>query len=190
MNTHFDEALNCWEHIKTAKLDFGRHAIKAIQTEHKTIRDFSVALCGNSSLEDKIGRYIMAAEFADSLNPYQYEKVMDWLTATHFTELYKHEQAYDHEAAIELMFDCITENPGGSVNVKPAEWIRAQRDRAEVTSAELFHRFWKSATKALLELQSVLARKGNLITSRDKKMLAILKAAVLFFQAEPESETA
>lgn len=182
---HYDKAMNLWEQIKLDVLEFGREARLAIQTEGKTIRDFSIDLCGNASLEDRIGRWIMAAEFADSLLPCQYENVCDWLTPTHYTELEKIKAATDEATALDLMQELITENPDGSVNVKPVSWLRAKRDNEQASTEEFRHRFWKSACRMLAEWQSVMERKGKLVTANDKRMLAILKAAVKYFTAEP-----
>jgi hypothetical protein len=184
MNTHYQQALNHWEQIKMDIIAFGREAKKAILLEEKTIRDFSIALCGNASLEDRIGRYIMAAEFVDSLNSVQYGNVKDWLTPTHYTELRKIEQATDKETALDYMQDLITELPNGNVNVKPIEWLRGKRSGQEISTAEVFHRLWKSAARAMNDALSELERKGNLATKEDRRRVRILTLVIRLFQTE------
>lgn len=186
MNTYFDQAINQWGVVVQDTIEFGRLAILAIEKENKTIRDFSIALCGNASLEDRIGRYIMAAEFASSLDSTTLRNVEDWLTPSHFTELRKIEAVTDHATALDLMQELVTENHDGSIDVKPVSWLRSRRDNEEATTEEVIHRFWKSAARALREWQSVIERKGLLLTVRDKQKLALLKAAVRLFQSETE----
>ena len=186
--THYENAMSHLDNAEKEIIEFGREARLAIELEGKTIRDFSVDRCGNTSMEDRIGRHIMAAEFVDELSSVQYGNVRDWLTPTHYTELRKIEQATDKDTALEYMQDLITELPDGTVDVKPVTWLRAKRDNETSSDAEIYHRFWKSAARALLVMQSAIERKGKLLTARDKKMLALLKAAVRLFQAEPEGE--
>lgn len=188
MNSHFDKAIDAWGKLITDAMEFGYHAMLAVQDEGKTIRDLSIALCGNSGLEDRIGRYVMAAQFVQNLRSVSYENVKEWLTPSHYTELYKHERAYDHEAALELMQELITENPDGSVNVKPVEWIRARRQAEEISTEEIFHRLWRVAAKALTEAYSVLERRGALATQQDRRRVRVLKLAIAIFQAEKEKQ--
>jgi len=184
MITHYEKAMNYWEQIKTDVLEFGREARLAIKEEHKTIRDFSVDLCGNNSLEDRIGRYIMAAEFVDSLSSARYGNVQDWLTPTHYTELRKIEAVTDRQTALDLMQDLITENPDGSVNVKPAAWLRAKRDNEEASTEQVYHRLWKAAARVMNDALSELERKGNLATKQDRRRVRVLKLVIQLFQAE------
>lgn len=187
--TYFDKAVNMWGYMVADTLEFGRLAIVSIKQEGKTIRDFSIALCGNSSLEDRIGRYIMAAEFVDSLNSVQYESVQDWLTPTHFTELAKIEAVTDHDNALDLMQDLITEQPDGTIDVKPVAWLRAQRI-TEPETAEVWHKVFMVVSRALTVAWSEVERKGNLATANDRRKVRILKLAVKYFQSEPDGEKA
>ena len=186
--THFDEALAIWQRMQLDPLRFGRAAKQAIETEGRTIRDFSVALCGNASLEDKIGRYIMAAEFYNSLPSATCGIVMDWLTPSHYTELAKIEQATDRDTALDYMQDLITELPDGRVDVKPVEWLRAKRSGTETTSASRYHRLWMIAAKAINDAISDLERLGNLATRDDRRRVRVLKLVIRLFQAEKERE--
>lgn len=185
--THFEKAIKLFGDLSRLGLEFGREVKRAMIEEGKTIRDISIALAGNSSLEDKIGRYVQAAEFADSLNPYQYGNVIDWLTVTHFTELRKIENAYDHAYAVDVMQDCIIDHDD-YIEVKPVEWLRAKRENEEISTAEMKHRFWKRATRILAELMSDLERKGLTATKEDRRVVRLLKMIVRIMQAEAEPE--
>lgn len=184
MRTHYEIALNSWENIKLYALEFGREAKLAIATEGKTIRDFSIALCGNASLEDRIGRYVMAAEFVDGLDSATLRNVEDWLTPSHYTELAKIEAATDHETVLDLMQELVTENPDGSINVKPVTWLRAKRSNEDSEPAEVWHRVFMVVSRALSVAWSELERKGNLATAADRRKVRVLKLAVRLFQAE------
>lgn len=182
--THFSTALTLWNTIQKDILQFGRECRLAIEQEDKTIRDISVALCGNASLEDRIGRYVLAAQFADSLNPCQYGQVSDWLTATHYTELAKIERAFDHEYALDIMQDLVTENSDGSVNVRPVEWLRGKRGNEEMSKDEVIHRYWMRTTRILAELMGELERLGNDATKHDRRIVRLLKLMVRTLQAQ------
>lgn len=190
MKTHFENALHYWNEIKINSLEFGRECKLSIETEGKTIREISVALCGNNSLEDRIGRYIMAAQFNDSLNSATYGNLKEYLSAGHYTELQKVEQAFDRETALEIMQEIVTENPDETMNVKPVEYIRAKRMELQGGPSldERKHRFWAQAARMLNDVYSDLEQKGNLATKEDRRFLRLLKLVIIALQARAEVE--
>jgi hypothetical protein len=185
MSTHFENALHYWYEIKINALEFGRECQLAIETEGKTIRDISMALCGNVSLEDKIGRYIMAAQFNDSLNSATYGNIKEHLSASHYTELQKVEEAFDRDTALEILQEIVTENPDETMNVKPVEWVRSKRMELQGGPSldERKHRLWSQAARLLNDLYSDLERKGELATKQDRRMLRLIKMVLAAFQA-------
>ena len=185
MKTHFENALRYWNEIKINSLEFGRECQLAIAKEGKTIRDISMALCGNVSLEDRIGRYIMAAQFNDSLDSVRYGNVKEFLTPTHYTELQKLEDATDRETALDVLQEIVTENPDETMNVKPADYIRNKRNQLQggPSLEERKHQLWKKAAGMLNDLYSDLERKGNYATKEDRRMLRVLKMVISLFQA-------
>lgn len=182
---HYQNALTCWERIKTDIIEFGREAKLAIE-EGSSVRDLSVALCGNNSLEDRIGRFIMAAEFVDGLNPCQYGNVRDWLTPSHYTELRKIEAATDLDTALDYMQELITELPSGQVNVKPVSWLRAKRDNEDASIQQVYHRFWRAAARAMNDALGDLERKGAFATRDDRRRVRVLKLVIRLFQAQAD----
>lgn len=192
--TNFDEAIHCWVNLQTAQLQFGHFALAAVEQEHRTIRELSFAICGNQHLEDTIGRYIQAARW-DLLiqrnKQYKplYEDMRDWLSPSHYTELWRmYESAEDKADVMDVFEQTFIRNLRTEiVEVRPVEWLRARR-APEHSTLELYHRFWKQVSRLLPEVYSDLERKGLQATKRDRRRVRILKLALAEFSADGETE--
>lgn len=191
--TAFDSAVTAWGTLQTDSLKFGHFALAAIEQEGRTIRELSIAVCGNEGLEDKIGRYIQAARWDDEIrnNPVykdMYEDMRDWLSVSHFTELWRlFDAAEDKADVFDLFEECLIRNLRKEVvEVRPVKWVRAKRAPGRST-AEMFHRFWKMTSRLLPEAYSELERKGLQATRRDRRRVRILKLAIAEFAAEGEN---
>lgn len=185
--THFDSAITAFGETNDKVIEFGQHAMKAIDDEKRTIRELSEKLCGNAGLEDRIGRYIMAARWLDVVwrnKKYRalYEDIRHWLTPSHFTELWKLSQI-DNELAFDSMEQCLVRNVTESIKeAKPVTWLRAKR-APEREPAEMFHRLWMFATKTLPDAYSELERKGRLATKNDRIKVRLLELVIKYFSA-------
>lgn len=182
--SHFDNAAARYASANTGILQFGYEMMLAIDTEGRTIREMSVKLCGNEGLEDRIGRWVEAARFEESLRPHPlYEDARDWLSPSHFTELYRAAKQEDTPAALDLMEQCLvrsaTENK--ITEAKSLRWLQSQRSKTDPTTAELWARVFKATEKALPEAYSVLERLGNDATPCDRRRVRVLRLAINIF---------
>lgn len=189
---HYDQTLGMFRDAQNSTIAFGRHALDDI-ADGKTIRQMSIDLCGNAGLEDRISRYVMAGAWDKAIeqgNGTLYEAVREWLTPSHFTVLYQISQKYDAEYAHDLMEQCLIRNSTDDITeVRPVEWLRGKLAGAESPSvATLRHRFWKTASNLLLDIQSEIASLGNLATSANRRELNIIKAVVRWFDATGKVE--
>lgn len=186
--SYFDDALKLWDEMGTTAIEFGRKCAIAIDREKRTIRDISVALCGNASLEDRISRYIQAAEFHDSLNPYQYVQIKEYLTPTHYTELQRIENQFDREIALEWMEELVTKQPDGIIDVKPVEWLRARRNGLSGGPSldARKHKLWMFVTRLLPDIIGDIEKKGKLATEADEYQRKVLVMVIDAFQARQE----
>lgn len=190
--THFDTAAAKWQAVNDDVIDFGTEMMHAIDTENRTIREMSIKLCGNTALEDRIGRWVMAARWIRAIQYHPlYEDARQWLTPSHFTNYWKIYKAFDMEYALDVFEKTFVRNPHSTEiqEVHPYEWVRAHLGRSDqMSTEEVYHRFWMYATKALAEAYSEVERKGLTATPYDWFKLSLLKMAVRMFQAEPEQE--
>lgn len=188
---HYERTLALFANVQSGVLAFGHSALIDIE-QGKTIRQMSIDLCGNAGLEDKISRYVMAAEWDKLIEQGYgalYESAREWLTHSHFTVLYQISQRYDFEYAHDLMEQCLIRTGTEVTETRPVEWLRGKLAGADSpTVATLRHRFWTTATKLLLDLQSEIERLGNLATSADRRELNIIKAVVRWFDASGKAE--
>ena len=177
-DTHFDKAAAKWGTATAEILAFGYEMMLAIDTEGRTIREMSVKLCGNEGLEDRIGRWVQAARWEEAMRPHPlYEDARDWLTPSHFVELYKIATQEDTGTALEVMEETLIRNVAEDiVEVKPVRWLQARNSR-EPSTAELWARVFNVAEKALPEAYSVLERLGNDATHADRRRVRVLKLA-------------
>ena len=189
--THYDLTLQLFRDGQDAVIDFGHSALVDIN-EGKTIRQMSIDLCGNTSLEDKISRYVMAAQWdrlIEQGNGILYEAARTWLTPSHFTTLYQISQRYDVEYAHDLMEQCLVRTGTEITEARPVEWLRSKlQDPGSPSVATRRHNFWRAAAKYLLDLQSELERLGNLATTKDRRELFLVSLVVKRFNASEKVE--
>lgn len=185
MTTHYEKAHKYWGVIEKNILAFGREMMLAIDTEEKTIRDMSVELCGNYGLEDRIGRYVMAARWNEALKGHPlHEEAMTWLTPTHFTELYKEATIEDTPTALDLMEQCLIRTGTEITEARPVDWLRSRRRKEEPDDFTIYHRLWKWATRALPNALSQIERMGRLADRRTLRRARLLKMVVREFSAD------
>lgn len=136
--TSFDSAVTAWGTLQTDSLKFGHFALAATEQEGRTIRELSIAICGNEGLEDRIGRYVMAARWDlfvrnNSIYNALYEDSRDWLTVGHYTELWKifdsdTGDGMQQEIALDAFEQCFIRDEKSQVTeIRPVEWLRAKR---------------------------------------------------------------
>jgi hypothetical protein len=189
MKTHYEQTLQLYRDTQNKVIEFGRSALIDI-AEGKTIRQMSIDLCGNNDLEDRIGRWIQAAEWDKRIsktNGRLYEEAREWLSPSHFTVLEKIATTTDDfEYAHDLMEQTLVRNLRKQViEVKPVTWLQAKLSPdTERSTAEIFHRLWKWAGKAYTEAWSELERKGNDATAQDRRRVRILKLVIRIFEAQ------
>lgn len=186
--THYEQTLDLFRAVDRDVIAFGRSALIDLE-EGKTIRQMSIDLCGNNGLEDRIGRWIQAAEWDRRIakdKPVLYEEAREWLSASHFTLLEKIRNVTDdYEYARDLMEQCLVRRGMQVVEVKPVDWLRAKlRDPADPPPAVIYHRLFKIAAKALKDAQSELERAGLLATKTERRRVRLLSAVVRTFHAE------
>lgn len=186
--SHFDVAYQAYNDVNYSKLQFGLEMIQAMDDEGRTLREMSIRICGNESMEDRLGRWVMAARWQTGLYGHPlYEDAMEWLSPTHFTEYYKVSQVDGTAAALSLMEETfIRTSTDKIVEVRPVEWVRGRSNKTEVSLVELRHRLWKLSAKLLSDYWGELERKGLQATKEDKRAVRLLKLVVEFFQAKAE----
>lgn len=186
--THFERAAAVWTDVNDHILDFGCEMMHAVDEENRTIREMSVKLCGNNALEDRMGRWVMAARWIEIIEFHPlYEEARQWLTPSHFTNYWKLLKQNDMITALDVFEKTFIRNPHSTEieKVHPYQWVQAHLGRsAEMSTEEIYHRFWMSATKALPEAYSVMERKGLTATRCDRNKVRVLKLVVKVFQAE------
>lgn len=151
--THFDAAYSRWTEVNNSVLDFGFFMMRAIDEEHRTIREMSIKLCGNKGLEDRIGRWVMAARWQQAILPHPlYEDAMDWLTPSHFTYYWKIYQRFDMEYALDVFERTFVRTARNEVSeVHPYEWVRAHLGKGESTYVEKLQRYSVRLVHDLIE---------------------------------------
>ncbi len=187
MNTHYERAKELYRKISVDILEFGAEAMQAVDDEGQTLRQMSIDLCGNASLEDRLSRWVMAARWRAMVHDTDiYQRFGDKFSPSHLTEYYKIAQREDVEVAVEIMNDTLIRNLR-TIEVRPVEWVRAQaREGVENSYDEICHKGWKFiASKWLPDAYSQLERKGLLATKRDRRRVRILKLMLAEFSAEP-----
>lgn len=186
--THFEQAADRWGTATAEILAFGYEMMLAIDTEGRTIREMSVKLCGNEGLEDRIGRWVMAARFEEALRPHPlYEDARDWLTPSHMTELYKVATQEDTPAALDLMEETFIRNVTDEiVEVKSVAWLQAKRSK-DPTTAEVWARVSRVSEQGYLQAVSEVERLGNDATPCDRARVKALRLVQkLFTEAKNE----
>lgn len=155
MTTHFDTALSRWQDVNNNVLDFGCEMMHAVDTENRTIREMSVRLCGNNGLEDRIGRWVMAARWVRAIQYHPlYEDARQWLTPSHFTYYWKLYLKIDDEmeTALDVMEQTFVRNVRNEiVEVRPVEWVRAHLGRDEVSYVDKVKRYANGITRDLIQ---------------------------------------
>ncbi len=184
--THYEQTLQLFRDTQDKALEFGHSALVDLAAGI-SIRQMSRDLCGNDKLEDRIGRWIMAAQWDELIrtgNGQLYEDVRTWLTPSHFTVLWKIYKAYDYEYAHDLMESCLIRKNRNVTEARPVDWLRGKLpDPGTPSTATLYHRLWKIGARALADAQGEIERLGNLATHADRRRVRVLALVVRVFDA-------
>jgi hypothetical protein len=115
-----------------------------------------------------------------------YEDARAHLSPSHFTVLWQIAKQEDFEFARDCMEQCFIRPYGTEITeVRPKEWLQGKLSKdTERSTADLWHKVWTWATKALPEAWGILERKGNEATPRDRRRVRILKLVIREFSAE------
>ena len=186
VNIHYEAAKYVYRKINFQILDCGHEAMLAVDEEGQTLRQMSIDLCGNASLEDRLSRWVMAARWQAMVQDTDiYQRFGDKFSPSHLTEYYKISQRESMEIAVEIMNDTLIRNLR-TIEVRPVEWVRVQaREGIEKSYDEICHKGWKFiASKWLPDAYSELERKGLLATKRDRRRVRLLKLMLAEFSAE------
>jgi hypothetical protein len=190
MTAHYQQTLSLFRETQDKAIEFGHSALIDI-AQGITIRQMSIDLCGNASLEDRIGRWVQAAEWDTRIakeNGQLYEEAREWLTPSHFTVLEKIARVNgDYEYAHDLMEQTLIRNVTDKnvTEAKPVEWLRGKlQDPGEPSTPVMYHKFWKMSARVLKEAYSDLERKGLQATKQDRRKIRIIKLVLAEFSAE------
>lgn len=186
--THFAKAAEHYDKAQKNLLAFGRELMLAIDLEGRTLREMSILKCGNAGLEDKFARYVQAARWQEAIKDHPAAlDAEEWLTPSHYTELYREATINDTASALDLMEQCLVRNVTDKevVEARPVDWLRTKRQREVPSLEERRHRFWMLATRFLSEMTSYLERQGKLVTEAEQQEYDLLIQVVKRFQAQP-----